>query len=321
MGGPRPILILTGGDCLKRGDFMEFVRYAATCNVALAVAATVSERLDEQTLHALRQHGIKTVSLSIDGATASTHDGVRGVAGQFDVTLATIATLKRCGFSVQINTTVLASNVEELADVAILMNELGVNVWELFFHVAAGGDTQALATSAQENEDVCNFLVDASRYGFEVRAAEAPFLRRVAAQRQANDDVALDVSSPSLYARLRNRLTSELGASHDPPRLTSARTRDGQGTIFVAANGDVRLSAWSHVRLGNLRRTSLGEIYREHPLLKRVRNAEFDGVCGTCPYAQLCGGSRARADAMTGDPLGSDPGCLVVWAAQHPPHV
>jgi radical SAM protein len=318
MGNPRPILILTGGDCLKRPDFMDLVRYAATRNVALAVAATLSERLDEHVLHALRQHGVKTVSLTIDGAASATHDGVRGIDGHFNATLDTIALLRQCGFTVQVNTTVLATNVEQLADIAVLMHELGVNVWELFFLVANDRGTRALATTAQENEDICNFLVDASRYGFEVRAAEAPFLRRVAATRRANEGVAPDASSGPLYGRLRRRLTSELGEPFYPPRLTSARTRDGQGTVFVAANGDVHPSALCNVRLGSLREQSLGEIYREHKLLKQIRNAEFVGVCGACAYAQHCGGSRARAFATTGDPLGSDPGCLVVCSAVHP---
>ena len=318
MGQPRPILILTGGDCLKRPDFLDLVSYAAARNVALSVAATVTDRLDEPTLYALRQHGVKTVSLSIDGATPTVHDSVRGVRGHFVNTLVTIATLQRCGFTVQINTTVLATNVEQLADIAVLMHELGINVWELCFLVATVRGAQTLATTARQNEDICNFLVDASCYGFEVRAAEAPFLRRVVAQRREGGTDAPDVSSRSLYGRLRRRLRSELGEPREPPRLTSARTRDGKGTIFVAANGDVHPSALSDVRLGNLRNQSLGEIYREHPLLKQIRNAEFKGVCGACPYGQLCGGSRARAFVATGDPLGSDPGCLVAYSAQQP---
>jgi radical SAM protein len=314
MGKPRPILILTGGDCLQRPDIIELVTYASERAVPVAVAPSVSARLTDATLHALRQHGVKSISLSLDGARASTHDAVRGVEGHFKDTLRTLATLKRCGFTVQINTTVMASNVEELADIAALIHELGADVWELFFLIPIGRGTQALATSAQENEDVCNFLVDAARYGFTVRTVEAPFFRRIAAQRRELQDGEYKLlSTGALYERLRRRLVDELGDSSAPSRTTTAATRDGKGIIFVGANGDVFPSGFLPMRLGNVRSQHLADIYRRNPLLRLIRDATFKGTCGGCVHRQLCGGSRARAFATTGDPLGSDPGCL--WAS------
>jgi radical SAM protein with 4Fe4S-binding SPASM domain len=264
-------------------------------------------------LHALRQHGVKTVSLSLDGASAKTHDDVRGVPGHFNDTMNAVATLKRCGFTVQINTTVMAPNLEELADIAVLMQELGVDIWEVFFLIATGRGTEVIASSSQENEDICNFLVDASRYGFTVRTVEAPFFRRIAAQRRAPVDGQSDTESTgSLYIRLRDRLVSQLGQPSRPARTTTAATRDGKGVIFIAANGDVYPSGFLPLRLGNVRTQSLADIYRLNPLLRLIRDAAFDGACGSCEHAQLCGGSRARAYATSGDPLGSDPGCLLV---------
>ena len=314
MGRPRPILILTGGDCFQRPDIIELVTYASERAVPVAVAPSVSARLTDANLHALRQHGVKTVSLSLDGARASTHDAVRGIDGHFDDTLKAVATLKRCGFTVQINTTVMAANLEEMADVAVLIHEMGVDVWELFFLIATGRGTEALATSAQENEDVCNFLVDAARYGFTVRTVEAPFFRRVAAQRREYLDGQYKATSTgALYQRLRRRLVDELGESNAPSRTTTAATRDGKGIIFVAANGDVYPSGFLPLRLGNVRDQRLADIYRSNPLLRLIRDATFKGACGTCVHKQLCGGSRARAYATSGDPLGTDPGCL--WAS------
>jgi len=90
----------------------------------VAVAPSVSARLTDANLHALRQHGVKTVSLSLDGGQASTHDAVRGIDGHFDDTLKAVATLKRCGFTVQINTTVMATTIEELAEIAVLVHDM-----------------------------------------------------------------------------------------------------------------------------------------------------------------------------------------------------
>jgi hypothetical protein len=51
---------------------------------------------------------------------------------------------------------------------------------------------------------------------------------------------------------------------------------------------------------------------RDHPTLKAIRAAEFSGKCGVCEFADLCGGSRARAYASSGDPLGEDTACPYV---------
>jgi AdoMet-dependent heme synthase len=318
MNKPLPILVMTGGDCLMRNDLMDLVTYAAEQSVPVAIAPTVTERLTDATLHAMRQHGVKTVSLSLDGATRRTHDGLRGVNGHFEDTLAAVASLQRCGFSVQVNTTVMASNVEELADVAVLMQHIGVDVWEVFFLIATDRGTHGVAASPQENEDVCNFLVDASRYGFTVRTVEAPFFRRIAAERRSHIDIESVASNTgALYGRLRDRLFSQLGSPLTPPRTTSSGTRDGKGIIFVAANGDVYPSGFLPLSLGNVKEEKLVDIYRDHPLLQTIRDAQFKGTCGTCTYNQLCGGSRARAYALSGDPLDADPGCLLVQSAQH----
>lgn len=319
IGRPRPILILTGGDCLKRHDIIELVAYAAERSVPVALAPSVTPQLTEPTLEALRLHGVKTVSLSLDGALAATHDAVRGIAGHFEATLEAIATLRRHGFTVQINTTVMATNLEELADIAALMHETGIDIWEVFFLITTGRGTDIIASTPQENEDICHFLVDASRHGFTVRTVEAPFFRRVAAQRRTPGDSQGFAATGELYDRLRSRLISLLGEATAPVRAPSAATRDGKGIVFVAANGDVYPSGFLPLRLGNVRDQSLVDIYRDHPILRQIRDAAFSGECGFCEYSQLCGGSRARAFASCDDPLGSDPGCIRVNSESRAP--
>jgi radical SAM protein with 4Fe4S-binding SPASM domain len=92
----------------------------------------------------------------------------------------------------------------------------------------------------------------------------------------------------------------------------SAATRDGNGIVFIGATGDVYPSGFLPSPLGNLRNASLISIYRDAPLMRAIRDAAFLGVCGGCSFRQLCGGSRSRAFAASGDPLGSDPACVLV---------
>ena len=312
IGSPRPILILTGGDCLMREDIVELASYAQSGHVPVAIAPSVTPRLTDSTLQSLRDVGVKSASLSLDGATPTTHDAVRGIDGHFNSTIEAITRLREHGFTTQINTTVMPSNVRELADVAKLLHDLHVNVWEVFFLITTGRGSEVTATSARENEEVCNYLVDASRYGFTVRTVEAPFFRRVARERADIPDSPSVVAEGSTYEFLRNRLIELLGPSSAPVRAPSAATRDGKGIIFVGANGDIYPSGFLPITLGNVRASSLIEVYRDNDLLRSIRSAQFVGACGCCEHSDMCGGSRSRAFATYGNPLASDPGCVRV---------
>jgi radical SAM protein len=312
IGSPRPILILTGGDCLMRDDIVELASYAQSVRVPVAIAPSVTPRLTDSVLRSLRDVGVKSASLSLDGSTPLTHDAVRGIDGHFDATLEAITRLRAHGFTTQINTTVMPSNIGELADVAKLLHDLQVNVWEVFFLITTGRGSEVKATTARENEGVCNFLVDASRYGFTVRTVEAPFFRRVARERAEKIDPPSEAATNFTYAFLRNRLVELLGPSSALVRAPSAATRDGKGIIFVGANGDIYPSGFLPITLGNVRECSLIDVYKDNDLLRSIRSAHFEGACGCCEHSDLCGGSRSRAFAAFGDPLASDPACVRV---------
>jgi len=309
LASPRPILILTGGDCLKRRDLLDIVDYARSLSVPVALAPSVTPLLTPERMLELREHGIKTVSISLDGMDAATHDAVRGVPGHFQATMTTLGQLKDAGFTVQINTTVMARNVEQMADIARLLHEHHLDIWEVFFLISTGRGTDVNASTPQQNEDICNFLVDASQFGFTVRSVEGPFLRRVAQQRHEG---VVGPATGALYTRLQSRLRELLGEPTHDVCAPSAATRDGNGIVFVGATGEVYPSGFLPVALGNLRGGSLVEIYRDTPLMKSIREAQFHGVCGQCSFKQLCGGSRSRAYAASQDPLGSDPACVLV---------
>ncbi|MHB1128513.1 MAG: TIGR04053 family radical SAM/SPASM domain-containing protein [Ilumatobacteraceae bacterium] len=305
-GRPYPILVLTGGDCLLRADLFDLVEYATGLGIPVALSPSVTPSLTPQMIDRIVASGVKAVSISLDGAVAATHEGVRGIPGHFADTVQAIRALVAAGLTVQINTTVMRANVDELADIAALIASLGVNIWEVFFLVQVGRGTATEAVSAQEHEDICHFLYDASHYGFIVRTVEAPFFRRVVARRKAGD-VAPD---SDLYQVLSGRLKELMGPAIKKPKAHTAATRDGKGIVFIAYDGDVYPAGFLPHSLGNVRITPIAQIYQDDPLLRRIRTGDFTGRCGYCEYSDLCGGSRARAFAASGDPLGEDPACL-----------
>ena len=307
-GLPYPFLVLTGGDCRLRKDTFELVEYANSLGVPVAMSPSVTPMLTDEAIHTMVECGVKAVSLSLDGATAATHDGVRGIPGHFDQTIPAIRALVAAGLKVQINTTVMRANVDELADIAALMAQTGVHIWEVFFLVHVGRGEATGAITPQEHEDVCHFLYDASHYGYIVRTVEAPFFRRVVVQRREG----LPAPADELYVRLHEQLVAHLGPERGRSSAHTASTRDGKGIVFVAYNGEVYPAGFLPMGLGSVREQPLADIYRDNSTLLRIRSMEFGGRCGVCEYADLCGGSRARAYAATGDPLAEDPACPYV---------
>jgi len=304
-GRPYPILVMTGGDCLLRADIFELVDYASSLGIPVALSPSVTPSLNAEKIERIVASGVKAVSISLDGAFAETHESVRGIPGHFEKTIDAIRALTAAGLTVQINTTVMRSNVNELAKIAHLVKDTGAHIWEVFFLVQVGRGSITEAVSPEEHEEISHFLFDASQYGFIIRTVEAPFFRRVV-KRRLEGDLA---PKSDFYLRLANELLELMGPATERIRAHTTSTRDGKGIVFVAYDGEVYPAGFLPQPLGNVLTTPIAEIYQDNPLLRQIRASEFSGRCGYCEYADLCGGSRARAYAETGDALGEDPAC------------
>ncbi len=324
-GRPFPVLIITGGDVLMRDDAFELVQYARELGVPVGLAPSVTPRLTDANIQRMADLGVKIISLSLDGATSATHEGIRGVAGHFSQTVDSLKRLVAAGFTVQVNTAVMRNNVNELPAIVQILKETGVAIWEVFFLIHVGRGQSEEDLTPQENEEVCHFLYEASAYDLIVRTVEAPFFRRVVAWRKERgpafdadaSEVAARYQLGDTYMNLSTELRERLGAPISSPRAQSTGTRDGKGIIFVAHDGTVYPAGFLPYTLGNVREMALATLYREHDLLKSIRASQFTGLCGACDYRDMCGGSRARAFAASNDPLGSDSACPYVFQAEY----
>ena len=300
-GDPKPMVIFTGGDPLIRDDLEELVSTARSLGLRSSAAPAVTPLLTEERMRSLRAAGLSGISISLDGSP-STHEWVRRSPGHFAATLDAVRTATSVGLKVQLNSLIFRGNVEEVPDVLAIARSLGVDTLEFFYLVKVGRAADGMdELTPAEYEDVSKFLVDATSYCFTVRTVEGPFIRRIAAGG--------GIRVGSLYNLLVDRARRLLG---EPPCQRSLRvtnTRDGKGIVFVAYNGDVYPSGFLPVPQGNVRRSRLVDIYRNNPLFRSIRAAEFSGRCGSCEYRDICGGSRSRAFAVLGDPLGEDPAC------------
>jgi radical SAM protein with 4Fe4S-binding SPASM domain len=94
---------------------------------------------------------------------------------------------------------------------------------------------------------------------------------------------------------------------------------DGNGFAFISHTGDVCPSGFLPLPGGNVREKTFAEIYRNSPLFRDLRDySRLKGKCGVCDFRDVCGGSRARAYAVTGDYMESDPYCVYQPSAARP---
>lgn len=312
-GAPYPIVVLTGGDPFERPDLPELVRHGTSLGLHVALSPSVTPRLTPDVLGELREAGAKAVSLSLDGANAATHDTFRGVPGVYDETLTAARWVREAGFRLQVNTTVTRANVLELPEVLQTVLDLEASLWSVFFLVPTGRGSALQALDARETEDVLHWMHDVSDL-VAVKATEAPHYRRIAIERARGIRPVLGDLYAELTAATAGVRAGRAGQERRPRPPIDVNS--GRGFAFIDHLGDVYPSGFLPMRCGNVTEQSFREIYATSPVLRSLREpAGFHGACGTCEFAEVCGGSRSHAYAVTGDVLASDPSCLRVAAA------
>ena len=323
-GQPTPILVFTGGDLLMRRDIWDLLSYAAKLGVRRAVAPSVTPLLTTEVMDRFVKLGVGAVSISLDSPYPEVHDNIRGIEGTWERTIWAIRELLKRPLRVQVNTVVMKSTVDGLPDMVKLLLDLGVKTWEVFYLIPVGRAGFQEDLSPSEWEDVSLFLYQASKYGLRVRTVEGPFFRRIAlaaSKLEAAGGSVEDLVKPgALYRRLMNRLVEVLGEPRGPPMAHTVGTMDGRGIIFVSYDGNVYPSGFLPLSAGNVRIRSLRDIYRRSTLFQALRS-RLKGKCGACEFKDVCGGSRARAFAYTGDPFAEDPACVYkpgAWAGMTP---
>ncbi len=311
-GKPYPILVLTGGDPLMRRDIKEIVEYAVGKGLKTALSPAVTPLLEDQ-IDWIAGSGLNAVSISIDSPRPEVHDAIRGIPGVWERSVKVLKSLIERGVNVQVNSVVMNSTKNDLADLLAMIKDLGVKTWEVFYLVPTGRASMDEMLRPEEWEDVSHFLHEASRYGVTIRTTEGPMYRRVAWMRSILLKHGYDpdkyLKPGLLYRRLVARLRELLGQPQETPRVPVMFTRDGLGIVFVSYDGNVYPSGFLKASAGNIRREPLPRIYRESQLFKLLRSTAYKGNCGRCEFRKICGGSRARAFAVTGDPFGQDTAC------------
>lgn len=296
----KPVFVLTGGDPLKRHDIFDLIGAGADAGLATYLSPSGTPLLRHAALLRARDCGLAGVSISLDGSNEQVHDRFRGVPGSFRWSLEGAASAAALGLRLQINTTLTRHNLEDLPAIAGLVGALEAHRWTLFLLVPTGRASTEQQVSPDDTERVLEWLDRLSgTVPFRIKTTEGPHFRRVVLQRRAGE---AGRDAPS------GRLVPERVGSGGGRFL--AGISDGSGFLFIGSRGEIQPSGFLPITAGNVRTDSLVAVYREHPLFRSLRDPDrLEGRCGRCEFRSVCGGSRARAYALTGNYLAEDAAC------------
>ena len=287
-----PLLVFTGGDPLMREDIFELMEYGIKKGLRVSMTPSATPKVTKAAMERSKKLGLARWAFSLDGSTAEIHDQFRGVSGSFDLTLKSFQYLRELEMPIQVNTTVSRYNIDDLENIAKKIEELGAELWSVFFLVPTGRGQIKDMISPVQHEEVFRWLSELNnKVPYAVKTTAAPHYRRFLIEQSTNDGLS------------REKMEDHIGRA--------AGINDGKGFIFVSHTGEVYPSGFLPIVVGNIKEDSLASIYRNSPILRDLRNPNlYQGKCGICDYRELCGGSRARAYAVTGNYLESDPFCI-----------
>jgi radical SAM protein with 4Fe4S-binding SPASM domain len=279
--------------------------------------------LTREAIFKLKEAGLVRLGISLDGSTPEIHDTFRGLPGAYARTIQAIEWANEAGIPIQVHTTISRHNAHDLDNLCALFEKLAIVMWNVFFLVPVGRGQLDDLLSGEEFEQVFGKIYELShRVNFQIKTTEAMHYRRYLLQHNLEERRMSHASmSGHGQGHPASAMTGAAQAYEPGAPTTDAKTRtaswatrrvnDGKGFLFISHVGNVYPSGFLPIHAGNIRETPLGEIYRNSPIFKSLRDtSKLEGKCGACEYKEICGGSRARAYALTGDPLAQEPCCI-----------
>lgn len=289
----NPIIIFTGGDPMIRPDVYDLADFARSQGLRCVMSPN-GTLITPESARQIKEAGFQRCSISIDGATAKSHDAFRGVPGAFEASMRGIELLKSQGVEFQINTTVTKSNLSTFKDIFRLCERIGAAAWHIFLLVPMGRAAEIMeeVITAEEYEQVLHWFYDFRKTTtMQLKATCAPHYYRIMRQRAKEDGIQVTPETFGMDAHTRGCL-------------------GGTGFCFISHTGQVQPCGYLTLDCGNVRQTPFPEIWRASPHFLEFRNQqEYKGKCGVCEFHKVCGGCRARAHSMDGDHMGPEPLC------------
>lgn len=305
----NPMLVFTGGDCMMREDLFELAEYAVKKGMRVSMTPSATLNVTKERMQRAKEVGLSRWGFSLDAPRAEIHDKFRGTPGSFDLTLEKIKYLNELDMPLQINTVISRYNYDYLEEMAELVAKMKVVMWYIFLLVPTGRGQLDACISPAEHEKVFRWLYKLSKTApYDIKTTAAQHYRRVVLQEKMREHL---IGKGEIH--YEDTITTDMASMKDGLKRAPKGVNDGNGFAFISHVGDVMPSGLLPIKAGNIREKPLAEIYREAKVFKDLRQPDnYKGKCGVCEYNKICGGSRSRTFAVTGDYMESEPFCVYI---------
>lgn len=294
----KPVVVLSGGEPLLRSDIFELASHGTYLGLRMCMA-TNGALVTDETCNRMHESGIRMVSLSLDGSSAAIHDDFRQCPGAFDGVIRAAEIFRKNGLKFLINSSFTRRNQGDIPNVFRLAKALGAVAWYLFMIVPTGRGEEILGEliSREDYEEILTWHYQ---------------------QEKNEDEILMRPTCAPHYYRIVPQMAKAEGVTHER-RSLSFSTGGGKGCIaaqsicLIDCFGNVKPCSYFPRNAGNVRETPFREIWEHSPLFRELRDfGAYKGKCGQCEYLHVCGGCRARADAVYGDYMAEEPFCSYV---------
>ncbi len=269
-----------GGEPLLRRDLPEIASCAARAGLRVSMNSN-GFLLDREKARQLKEAGFSKVGISIDSHLPEQHDRFRGMPGSHERALNALTALREAGIRTSISTVICTFNHEHIDELIALAEEFGAE--QLNFH-----------------NFKCSGLGFANRDELDLSPAQWKEFY-VKALREKRKERSLDIS-------LDDPIIASLGMRDTTSMVKGSVC--GKLSLNIKTNGDITPCGFIPIVVGNIVTDDLREVWKNAPVLLKLRNKEPTGKCAGCAdYSECLGGCSARALAMTGDFNSPDPHC------------
>ncbi len=269
-----------GGEPTVRPDFFELVDYATAHHVGVKFS-TNGSRITRDVARRLAGSDYVDVQLSLDGATASVNDAVRGT-GSYATAVAAMERLAAAGFDgFKLSVVVTRHNAGQLDELKALADRYRAQLRLTRLRPSGRGASvwHELHPTGEQQEDLHAWLL---AHGESVLTGDSFF---------------------------------HLAAHGEPlPGLNLCGA--GRVVCLIDPVGDVYACPFTiheEFRAGNVREPGgFREVWRDSALFRTLRSPQSAGACASCGHYDACRGGCMAAKFFTGLPLdGPDPECVL----------
>ncbi|HAK59589.1 MAG TPA: radical SAM/SPASM domain-containing protein [Nitrospiraceae bacterium] len=290
-----PVLVLSGGEPLMRPNIFDIAKYGTSKGLRMCMA-TNGTLITDEVCTKMKEADIKMVSLSLDGSNAVVHDDFRQFPGAFDGVVRAAETMKRNGIKFLINSSFTKRNQSDIGATFRVAKSLGATAWYMFMIVPTG-----------RGEEIMNELISKEDY-------EDILSWHYEQEKNENDILMRPTCAPQYYRIVQQTAKAE-GVPFERRSLTFS-TGGGKGCIaaqticLIDCFGNLKPCSYFHSSVGNVKQVPFRELWFNSKVFNDLRDfKKYQGKCGECEFINVCGGCRARADAVYGDYMAEEPFC------------